>query len=186
MPDLRIAAAIVNRFERFGADANGLAAVDFAIVATMLVFGLLNAVDFGYYMFRRMELENAADAGAQAATNTCGQNALPATTNCSGLNAAINSAIHNTSLRKAVSLASGYPAEGYYCTNPSTTPPSLQYVSGVASKPSNCSAAGNAAAVPADYIQVQVSAPYQPLFGVSVMGALGRTSITMTSWMRMD
>jgi Flp pilus assembly protein TadG len=183
MPELRIAAAIVKKLNRFRADANGLAAVDFAITGTMLVFGLLNAVDLGYYMYRRMEVENAADAVAQAAMKTCDQNALPATTNCSGLNDAITSAIHNTSLGTAVSLASGYPIEGYYCTNSSNV---LQYVSGVSSKPANCSTAGDAAAAPADYIQVQVSAPYQPLFGVSVVGALGWTSISMTSWMRMD
>jgi Flp pilus assembly protein TadG len=184
--DLRRAAPVIKGLDHFGADANGLAAVDFAITGTMLVFGLLNAVDLGYYMYRRMEVENAADAGAQAAMKTCDQNSLPATTNCSGLNAAITSAIHNTSLGTAVSHALGYPTEGYYCTNSSTTPPSLQYVSGVSSKPSNCSAAGDAAEAPADYIQVQVSAPYQPLFGVSVVGALGWTSISMTSWMRMD
>jgi hypothetical protein len=31
MPDLRIASAIVKNLNRFGADANGLAAIDFAI-----------------------------------------------------------------------------------------------------------------------------------------------------------
>jgi Flp pilus assembly protein TadG len=181
--DLRRAASVIKRLDYFGADANGLAAVDFAITATTLVFGLLNAVDLGYYIYRRMEVENAADAGAQAAMKTCDQNALPATTNCSGLNDAIKSAIHNTSLGTAVSLASGYPTEGYYCTNSSNV---LQYMSSVSSKPANCSAAGNAGASPADYLQVQVAAPYQPLFGVSVLGPLGWTSISMTSWMRMD
>jgi Flp pilus assembly protein TadG len=121
--DLRRAAPVIKRLDRFGADAKGLAAVDFAITGTMLVFGLLNAVDLGYYIYRRMEVENAADAGAQAVMKTCDQNSLPATTNCSGLNAAITSAIHNTSLGTAVSLALGYPTEGYYCTNSSTTPP---------------------------------------------------------------
>jgi hypothetical protein len=172
--DLRRAAPVIKRLDYFGADANGLAAVDFAITATMLGFGLLNASEWKWRM---------PPMPAQAAMKICDQNALPATTNCSGLNDAITSAIHNTSLGTAVSLASGYPIEGYYCTNSSNV---LQYVSGVSSKPSNCSAAGDATVAPADYIQVQVSAPYQPLFGVSVVGALGWTSINMTSWMRMD
>jgi Flp pilus assembly protein TadG len=160
-----------------------MVAVEFALTGTMLAYGLLNAVDLGYYIYRRMEVENAADVGAQAATITCKQAQLPATTNCPGLNAAITSAIQNTSLGTAVALASGYPTEGYYCTNSSNV---LQYVSSVSSKPSNCSAAGNASASPADYLQVQVTAPYQALFGVSVMGVLTWTSITTTSWMRMD
>jgi Flp pilus assembly protein TadG len=183
MPDLRRAAAIVKRVRRFGADAKGVAGIEFAITSTMLAFGLLNAVDLGYYMYRRMEVENAADVGAQAAMKTCDQNSLPATTNCSELNTAINAAIHNTSLGTAVSLAAGYPIEGYYCTNSSNA---LQYVSSMSNKPSNCSVVGNASASPADYLQVQVTTPYQPLFGVSVMGALGWTSISMTSWMRMN
>jgi Flp pilus assembly protein TadG len=183
MPDLRIAAPIVKRLGRFGPDVKGLIAVEFAITGTMLIYGLLNAVDLGYYIYKRMEVENAADVGAQIASKTCDQNALPATTKCSGLSAAITSAIHNTSLGTTVSLASGYPTEGYYCTNASNA---LQYVSDVSSKPSNCSAAGSASASPADYLQVQVAAPYQPLFGVSVLGPLGWTSISMTSWMRMD
>jgi Flp pilus assembly protein TadG len=183
MPDLRIAAPIVKRLGRFGPDVKGLIAVEFAITGTMLIYGLLNAVDLGYYIYRRMEVENAANVGAQTASKTCDQNALPATTNCSGLNAAITSAIHNTSLGTAVSLASGYPTEGYNCTNSSNA---LQYVSGVSIKPSNCSAAGNASASPADYVQVQVTTPYQPLFGVSALGVLGWTSISTTSWIRMD
>jgi Flp pilus assembly protein TadG len=183
MPDLKVAAPIVKRLGRFRAGAKGMVAVEFALTGTMLAYGLLNAVDLGYYIYRRMEVENAADVGAQAATKTCDQAHLPATTNCSGLNTAITSAIQNTSLGTAVSLASGYPTEGYYCTNSSNV---LQYVSSVSSKPSNCSAAGNASASPADYLQVQVTAPYQALFGVSVLGVLTWTSITTTSWMRMD
>jgi Flp pilus assembly protein TadG len=182
MPDLSIAAPIVDRLGRFGANAKGLVAIEFAITSTMLVYGLLNAVDLGYYIYRRMEVENAAEAGAQAALKSCDQNSLPATQNCSGLTGAITSAIQNTSLGQAVTLASGYPTEGYYCTNSSNV---LQYVSSVSSKPANCSAAGNASASPADYLQVQVTTTYQALFGVSVMGALGWTSISTTSWMRM-
>ncbi len=183
MPDPEIAAAIVKRLARFCADGTGLAAAEFAIASTLLAYGLLNAVDVGYYIYKRMEVENAADAGAQAATRTCDQNALPATTNCSGLNAAITAAIQNTSLGTAVALASGNPTEGYYCTDNSNV---LQYVSSVSSKPGNCSGFGYPSASPSDYLQVGVTAPYQPLFGVGVMSTLGWTSIGTTSWMRMN
>ena len=147
-----------------------------------LVVGVLNATDLGYYMYQRMEVENAAQAGAQAAWKTCYDQStmLPATTNCSGLNAAITTAIHSTSLGAAVTLASGYPAEGYYCVNSSNV---LQSVGTTSSKPSDCSAAGSSTTAPGDYIQVQVNYNYSPLFGISVMSASGITSISMTSWM---
>ncbi|MGH6795152.1 MAG: hypothetical protein ACREDH_08130 [Methylocella sp.] len=110
------------------------------------------------------------------------------------MNNAITAAIQSTTLGTGVSLVSGYPTEGDYCLNASNV---LQCVGSLSSPPpagcsatgqqQNCSAAGNAAATPSDYIQVQVTYPYQPLFpGLSVMGTLGITSITKTTLMRMD
>jgi len=169
----------------FRRDSRGTAAIEFAIAAMFLVVGLLNAVDLGFYQYRRMEVENAAQVGAQAAWKTCYDQStmLPATQNCSGLNTAITTAIRSTSLGTAVSLASGYPTEGYYCVNSSNA---LQSVGSLSSKPTNCSEAGNPDASPGDYIQVGVTFSYAPLFpGVTVMSVWGITSISMTSWMRL-
>ncbi len=169
----------------FRNDDRAVAAVEFSLVASFLVIGLLNAVDVGRYIYQRLNVENAAQAGAQAAWHTCYDTSsmLPATQKCSGLNAAITAAIQSTSLGTAVSLASGSPTEGYYCVNSSGT---LQAVGSLSSKPSDCSAAGNSAASPGDYIQVGLTYSYAPLFpGVSVMSAAGISTITMTSWMRM-
>jgi len=168
----------------FDRDTRGAAAIEFALSGILVVAGLLNAVDVSYYMYRRMEVENAAQVGAQAAWKTCNDQTsmLPATKNCPGLNSAITASLHSTSLGTAVSLASGYPTEGYYCVNASNV---LQSVGSLSSKPADCSAAGNASAQPGDYIQVRATYPYAPLFpGVSVMSAWGISSITMTSWMR--
>jgi Flp pilus assembly protein TadG len=102
-------------------DTRGSAAIEFAGVMLLLVAGIFNAVDVGYYIYLRMEVENAAQVGVQAAWNTCNDvsSMLPATQNCPGLNAAVNGAIQSTSLGTAVSLANGYPTEGYYCVNAS-------------------------------------------------------------------
>jgi Flp pilus assembly protein TadG len=170
---------------RFRRDTSGGAAIEFGIAAIFLVLGALNAIDFGYYMYQRMEVEYAAQAGSQAAWKTCYDitSMLPATKNCTGLNNAITAAIQATSLATNVSLQSGYPAEGYYCANASGA---LQSVGSLASKPANCSAAGNSAGSPGDYIQVAVSYPYAPLFpGVTVMSLWGISSISTTSWMRL-
>jgi Flp pilus assembly protein TadG len=168
---------------RLRCDTRGVAAVEFALVVSMLTLGLLNAVDVGYYMFTRMEVENAAEMGGQAAWKTCDVNSLPATTKCAGLTAAITAAIHATSLGAAVSLQSGSPSEGYYCVDAASA---LQPVGSLASKPANCAAVGNASGQPGDYIQVAVTYTYAPLFpGVSVMSAAGVTAIGTTSWMRL-
>jgi Flp pilus assembly protein TadG len=164
-------------------DARGSAAIEFAGTAALLSVGLLNAVDVGYYMYQRMQVENAAQVGAQAAWKTCPQSMLPATQNCSGLNTAITAAIHSTSLGTAVALASGYPAEGYYCVNGSNA---LQSVGSLGNRPTDCSATGNAGTTPGDYVQIRVSFSYTPLFpGITVMSATGISSVTMTSWMRL-
>jgi Flp pilus assembly protein TadG len=173
-------------------DASGVAALEFALVGMFLVVGLLNAIDVGYYTYQRMTVENAAQAGAQAAWKNCNDpsSMLPATQNCTtangaalNLNDAITAAIQSSSLGTAVSLVSGYPTEGYYCVN---TSGALQSVGGLSNKPSDCSAAGSSGISPGDYIQVDVTYSYTPLFpGISVMGASGITAISMTAWMRL-
>jgi Flp pilus assembly protein TadG len=165
-------------------DMQGTAAIEFALAGMLLVVGLLNAVDFSYYMYHRMQVENAAQAGAQAAWKTCNQTTmLPATQNCPGLTAAITTAIQSTSLGTSVRLASGYPSEGYYCANASNQ---LQSVGSISDEPADCSAAGNSNTSPGDYIQVQATYKYAPLFGISVMSGSGITSINKTSWMRLN
>jgi Flp pilus assembly protein TadG len=196
MAKMRTMAAVFQKLAMLRADARGVAAIEFAFTGLMLVLGLLNAVDVGFYAYRRMEVENAAEVGAQAASKSWSNQAspLPATQNDEPqMNNAITTAIQSTSLGAAVSLVSGYPTEGDYCLNASNV---LQCVGSLSSPPPascsatgqqpNCAAAGNANASPGDYIQVQVTYPYQPLFpGVSVMGILGISSITKTTWMRM-
>lgn len=170
---------------RFGRDARATAAIEFGGAASLLIISALNAIDLGYYMYNRLQVENAAQVGAQAAWKTCSDQShdLPATVNCSGLNAAVTAAIQSTSLGTHVTLASGYPAEGYYCVNSSNA---LQSVGSLSAKPTNCSAAGNASASPGDYVQISVTYSFAPLFGLSVMTAWGVRSITMTTWTRLS
>jgi Flp pilus assembly protein TadG len=177
----RILSKTLGSFRR---DTRATAAIEFGAAGMVLAVSLLNAVDVGFYMYRRMEVENAAEVGAQAAWKTCNTQAmLPATNNCPTLNSTIATAIQSTSLGNKVSLASGYPAEGYYCVNASNA---LQSVGSLSSRPSDCSAVGSASTTPGDYLQVQVTFKYTPLFpGISVMSGLGISSIASTSWMRL-
>jgi Flp pilus assembly protein TadG len=169
------------RLRAFGRDERGLAAIEFALIAGTLSVALLNAVDVGVYAFKKMEVENASQMGAQAAWKTCDSSHLPATTACTGLSTAVTQAVQATSLGTNVTVASGYPSEGYYCVNSSGA---LVYVAAVSSKPSSCSSVGGASA-PADYILIQSTYTYAPIFpGITVASAFA-TTITKTTYMRL-
>jgi Flp pilus assembly protein TadG len=171
-------------FGRFRRDTQAVASVEFALVSLAFITGVLNAAEIGRYAFQRVQVDNAAYSGAQAAWKACNDQTtmLPATQNCPDLNTAVTAGIHSTSLGSAVALTSAGVTEGYYCVNAATA---LQYVGSVSNKPANCSAAGNANVAPGDYIQVPVTFSYKPLFPISVMGARGASTITKTSWMRL-
>ena len=178
--------ALRNCFLQFRSDASGAAAVEFGFVGLMFITGVLNAFELGRFAYQKMQVENAAYAGAQRAWKTCKETTmLPATQNqnCPGLNAAVTAAIQQaTSLGTKVALSSTGITEGYYCVNASGA---LQSVGSLTSKPANCSAAGNASVLPGDYIQVNVTFSYTPLLSITVMGMRGASTITKTSWMRL-
>jgi Flp pilus assembly protein TadG len=190
MANLRTPASVSKKLRLFGADARGVAGIEFGLIGLALIPVVLNAVDVGYYAYQRMEVENAAEVGAQEAWKFC-HNAngdmLPATdpTKCPGLNTAITTAIQSTTLGPAVTLASGTgainpnPGEGYYCVNASNA---LILQGSGSSPPTTCSTG----VAPGDYIQVQVTYPYQSLFPglISVMSGWSGIPITETSWMR--
>jgi Flp pilus assembly protein TadG len=163
-------------------DQRGVAAIEFGIFAIFLSLAFVNVTDVSIYIYQRMQAENATQVAVQAAWKTCDLSQLPATTNCPGLANAIQNAIQSTSLGTRVSLISGSPSEGYYCVNSSNA---LQYVSNVSSKPADCTAAGMPSLQPGDYIQVQTTFPYVPLFpGLSVASTFA-TPINRTAIMRL-
>jgi len=182
---LDIMRKVTDKVAAIRSDQRGVAAIEFSFCAGLLSFGMLNTADVSIYIYKRMELENATQMGAQAAWKTCdpSKGYLPATTSCPGLTTAITNAVQSTSLGTKVSLQSGSPAEGYYCVNSSGA---LQYVSAVTSKPADCSAAGMASLQPADYIQITTTFAYAPLFpGITVASAFA-TPITKTALIRME
>ena len=174
-----------NKLAAIRSDERGVAAIEFAFFASLLCFGLLNTADIGIYIYKRMELENAAQTAAESVLQNCNstKNNLPATTQCTNLTTSITNALQATSLGNKITLVSGYPAEGYYCVNSSNT---LQWVSTVSNPPADCTAAGTPSLQPADYIQITAQYAYAPLFpGITVASAF-TTPITKTSLMRLD
>jgi Flp pilus assembly protein TadG len=163
-------------------NCRGVAGIEFGLVGGFLCLALVNVTDVSVYLYKRMQVENAALVGTMSALKACDVSHLPATVNCPGLTAAVTAAIQSTSLGNAVTLDGGAVSEGYYCVNSSNA---LQYVSDVSSKPTDCSAVGMAALQPADYVRVAVTFSYSPIFAGLSLGSLLTTPITKTAMVRM-
>jgi Flp pilus assembly protein TadG len=172
-----------NKVEAIRSDERGVSAIEFSLFAGLLSLAVLNTADISIYTYKRMELENATQMGVHAAWKTCDTMHLPATTSCPGLMTAVTNAVQSTSLGTQVSLQAGYPSEGYYCVNSSNA---LQYVSAVSNKPTDCSSAGMPNLQPADYIQIQTTFSYAPLFPGITVASVFATPITKTALMRLD
>jgi Flp pilus assembly protein TadG len=182
LPARKLPHKLAGRTKAFRVDQRGVAAIEFGIFAIFLSLTLANVADVSIYVYQRMQAENATQVAAQAAWKTCDSSKLPATTNCPGLATAIQNAIKSTSLGTSVSLVSGSPSEGYYCVNSLNA---LQHVSDISSKPADCTAAGMPSLQPGDYIQVQTTFSYAPLFpGLSITGTFP-TPINRTAMMRL-
>jgi len=166
---------------RFGADQRGVAAVEMALVTGVFSVALFNAIEVGRYAYILMEAEQATQAGAEAAYVACDAQHVPATVNCSGLNAAVATAIHGTTLGSDVSL-NGALSEAYYCLDSHNA---LVFASDLDSKPADCSGFGQATLKPVLYLQVHTTYTYAPIFNGFTIGSSFPTSIQKTSWMRM-
>lgn len=144
----------------------GVAAVEFALIASILVLMVVNAFDVGIYFYTAMQVDNAAEMGVQAAWQTCDPSKTPATVQCPELATAVQAAVSSTTLGSRVRLDNGYPREGYYCLDGATG--QLQYMADVYHKPNDCRDASNPTVKPGDYIQVQVTYLYRASFPLSI------------------
>lgn len=64
---LRKSHALARKFGAFKRNDSGASAVEFALISTVLAIIVLNIVDIGIFMFRKMEITGAVRAGAQYA-----------------------------------------------------------------------------------------------------------------------
>jgi Flp pilus assembly protein TadG len=172
---------------RFRGEQRGAAAVEFAIVITLLTVPVLNVVDLAQYAWDRMQVDNAAQMAVQAAWGTCKlASNLPATpnsyANCTGMPAAVTTAAQSTSLGTLVTVSA--TTEGYYCVNTSTSA-IVAVGTFPGTKPANCSLVGLSSDVPGDYVLITTSYTYSPIFpAVSIATGLA-TPIVRQAWMRL-
>ena len=173
---------LIRKITGIRADQEGLSAVEFALFAGLLVLALINTADVSIYIYQRMQVENATQMGAQAAWTACDLTQLPATTNCPNFTIRIQDAVQSTSLGAQVSLQAGSPSEGWYCVDGTGV---LQYISNYNSKPTDCLAVGGTSN-PADYVTIQTTYTYTPLFGNISVASAFTTPITRTTMMRLN
>jgi Flp pilus assembly protein TadG len=166
-----------SRFRQMVQNHDGNVIIEFAFVAPVLLVLIVNILDFSSLIWDKMEVDYSAQMGAQAAYKTCSTGTMPATSNCTGLNTAVTSAVQATSLGTGVTLASGYPTETYYCVSGTTLQSVATYPS---SPPATCTAYGNPTVTPGDYIEVDVTYSYSPTFsGLSLASAQTLTAKSM-------
>jgi Flp pilus assembly protein TadG len=172
---------------RYAADQKGAAAAEFALIVTLLTVPILNVMDVALYAWDKMQVDNAAQSGAQAVRATCTYSYQPATYNCPNLNNMVQTAVRSTPLGSSVNFTI---QEHYYCTVSGSLvkvwdPPS--------NPPADCSQknmngnniGGTVGEKPGDYVQITTTYTYAPIFpAVSVASALA-TTITRTAWMRL-
>lgn len=182
-----IFAARVRRFGQavrlFITENRGSATIEVAFTTLFMAYAVMNTADLSIYAYTRMQVQNAAQMGAQAAFAECDTKHVPATTQCAGLSAAITRGIQSTSLTTRVTQPNGSPAEGYYCINASNV---LQYMSAYSSKPADCSGAGMASLQPGLYIKVDTTYTYSPVFpGGITVGSLLNTTVNGSALIRL-
>jgi TadE-like protein len=170
----------------FKADRRGVAAIEFAFFGGLLSLAILNVADISIYIYQRMEVENATEMAAQIALK-CATTQLPATENgnCPNLIANVQAAMQSTSLGTGVTLQSNSPSEWWYCVN-SSNQIGQNPVPITSTKPIDCSNWGMPSLQPGDYIKIDTTFTYKPLFpGITVASAF-RTPITTTAHMRLQ
>jgi len=178
---------ILSSLRRYADDQKGAAAIEFALIVTLLVVPILNVMDVTLYAWDRMQVDYAAQSGAQAARTACTYTFQPATYNCPNLNSTVQTAVRSTPLGANVAFS---VQEHYYCTVSNalvkvSDPPNNPPTDCSQKNSSGTNIGGSSSEKPGDYIQVTTTYTYVPIFpAVSVVSALN-TTITRIAWMRL-
>jgi Flp pilus assembly protein TadG len=170
-----MSATIRARVRHWLADEDGAAAAELGIFVLILAPIILNLVDMGSYAYQRMELENAAQAGAQAAWANCTSAPVSA---CTNLSPAVAAAVQSTSLGSNVSWTNSgtYASDaGYYCPDGANN----AFVAATVS--TTCT---NTNALAGYYAKISVSFTFRPVFSAPTIASLFPNPITQTTWTR--
>ncbi len=151
----------------------GVAAVEFALCATVFLTILAGTVDIGLLLYTTSELDAAVSAGAQYAEN----NASLVSSNPTGLASDISSVVDgaNGSATSTVSVNNN-DAAGCYCP---TGPPGNWSWGGAVACGGSCAGGG----IAGQFVTITAScnvAPLFPTFGFVRNGAISRSAMVET------
>lgn len=165
-------------------DVRATAGAEMALVLPIVSVLFLNVADATSYIYSKMQVDLAAQDAVGFARTMCSTPAkLPATVNCSGVQAAMQTAARATSLGSGVTLGTAVGA--WYCSNASSE---LVEVAAIgATPPANCSAVlSGSTARPGEYLRVTASYTFTPLFAAVSVAASLPSQIQRTAWIRMQ
>lgn len=146
---------------RFGAATEGVAAVEMALVSSILAGALMNVAEMGRYAYTTTQVINASQAGVHMALAQCAADKTPVTLKCPEVDDLVASAIRSTSLGSQVTVQ-GDLVEAWYCVG---SDGELEEVATVAEKkPRDCEEAGDRDRAPGLYLTVEVAHTYEPVF----------------------
>lgn len=170
-----------NPWRRFASDERGVAAIETALIGTLLIGAMLNVVEVGRYAYIATQVTSASQAGAYAVIAGCSAKETPVTTACPEAADAIAAAIAGTSLGDKVTL-DGDVQEGWQCVNAEGL---LEQIAGADDpKPVNCADAGAPANSPGLYVRVRVAYAFDPIFpGLTITEGFD-DHIVRSAWMR--
>jgi Flp pilus assembly protein TadG len=170
---------------------SGAAAAEFAMFAVFLAPFILNAADLGMYMYQRLQVEAAAQAGAQAAYATCqsapvGSQTLVGVCPSFAAGGAVDNAITSTALGALVTWdatnAAAVRAAGSGAGSDAGPFCPVLATNSLVAQTANCS---STSAPPGYYVKITVRYQFRGLFGGATIASLLPSTITRSSWMRL-
>lgn len=157
----------------------GVAAIEFAIFATVFVIILAGTVDIGTLIYTASQLDAAVTAGAQYAEN----NAATVSSNPSGLSSDISTVVNTangsgwaTSAVNVNNSCSATPCNSCYC--PTGSPPSWSWGSA-----KTCGSSCTGGGVAGQFVTITASrsvSPLFPAFGFVQNGSISRSALVET------
>jgi hypothetical protein len=185
-------------------DRRGVATVELALVATVMVIVMLPIFDLGMGFYVKTQVMSAAEAGADYAfihgwannNNSSPQTSInSAVMNATGLNASSSPALSSSSSPWTYvngSACSGSNCDLWLscqCTNGTTlsdptNQPTTPYAQSACSSLAKCSGANQNAQTPGAYVTVSAHATYTPI--ISFLGLGSPITFTATSVVRVE
>jgi Flp pilus assembly protein TadG len=168
------------RLAHYLRDENGGPAAEMGLFILLLAPIIFNLMDVGVYIYKRMQVQNAAQAGAQAVWAVCTKAPVTATPCSTNVATAVTGGIQSTSLGSGVTWSNS----GSFATDAAyKCPDGTDNAFTNASSGTSCTSTGAGAGY---YAKISVSYAYTPLFAGATVASLLPTPITATTWMRIE